>query len=130
MPGPGRRFSKGTSGNPTGRPKADQTITGLARAHCPRAIEVLAELMNDPKATASARALAAEKLLDRGYGRPPLLNAVSVSDNRQPRDFTDEELLRIIAGQPLLPASDEPSSDAELDGRGDEEGGDSQSKPN
>jgi hypothetical protein len=44
------------------------------------AIEVLAEVMNDPKASASARAMAADRILDRGYGRPPQLNAVAVSD--------------------------------------------------
>jgi len=129
MPGPGRPFQRGQSGNPSGRPKTDQTITDLARAHCPRAIEVLAELMNDPKATASARTMAAEKLLDRGYGRPPQLNAVAVSDKRDVRDLSDEELLRLIAGQLPLPASDEPTSDVELEERGDDKDGDSQAKP-
>jgi hypothetical protein len=129
MPGRGRPFQKGQSGNPAGRPKQDMTITELARAHCPRAIEVLAELMNDPKATAAARAMAAEKLLDRGYGRPPQLAAVAVSDNRDVRDLTDEELLRIIASHPLFPASDEPANDAEPEERGDAESGDSQAKP-
>jgi len=117
------------SGNPNGRPKLNQTVTDLARAHCPRAIEVLAELMNDPNATASARAMAAEKLLDRGYGRPPQLNAFAVSDKRDVRDLSDEELLRIIASQLPLPASDEPVSDAEPEEQGEEESGDSQAKP-
>jgi len=85
--------------------------------------------MNDPKATASARTMAAEKLLDRGYGRPPQLNAVAVSDKRDVRDLSDEELLRLIAGQLPLPASDEPTSDVELEERGDDKDGDSQAKP-
>jgi hypothetical protein len=42
-----------------------------SRAPMVRGPEVLAELMNDPKATASVRAVAAEKLLDRAYGKPP-----------------------------------------------------------
>jgi len=42
MPGPGRRFEKGQSGNPSGRPKSDQTIMELAREHGPRAIELAA----------------------------------------------------------------------------------------
>jgi hypothetical protein len=57
-----------------GRPKQDQTVMELAREHGPRAIEVLAELMNNPKATASARAMAADRILDRAYGKPPQLN--------------------------------------------------------
>jgi Family of unknown function (DUF5681) len=97
MPGPGRRFEKGRSGNPRGRPKEDQTITELARAYCPRAIEVLAELMNDPKATASARAMAAERLLDRGYGKPPQFNTGQTSEFRKAVDMTDDELAAIVA---------------------------------
>jgi hypothetical protein len=129
MRGSGRRFVKGQSGNPAGRPRQDKTITELAREHGPRAIQVLAELMNDEKVPASTRALAADCILDRAYGKPPLLNALAVSDNRDVRDLTDEELLRIIASHPLFPASDEPANDAEPEERGDEESGDSQAKP-
>jgi hypothetical protein len=38
----------------------------LAREHGPRAIEVLVEVMNNLKAMASARAMAADRILDRG----------------------------------------------------------------
>ena len=70
MPGRGRPFQKGESGNPSGWPKQDQNVTELARVYGPKAIEVLAALMTDPKASASARAMAAEKILDRGFGKP------------------------------------------------------------
>jgi hypothetical protein len=98
MPGPGRRFQKGESGNRSGRPKLDVTITELARAHGPRAIEVLAELMNDPKATASARAMAADRILDRAYGRPPQLTTPDAIQFRRVADLTDEELIAIATG--------------------------------
>jgi hypothetical protein len=114
MRGPGRRFQPGQSGNPSGRPKQDQSITELARAHCPRAIEVLAELMNNPKATASARAMAAEKLLDRGYGKPPQLNTPIAGEFRRAADMTDAELLDIIAGaRAARPQDDAPEPEPE-----------------
>jgi hypothetical protein len=130
MPGRGRPFERGRSGNPGGRPRLDQTVTELARAYGPRAIEVLVEVMNDEKASASARAMAADRVLDRAWGRPPQLNTVAVGDARDVCDLTDDELLRIIAGHPLLPAPDEPAIDAELvEGHSDDEDGDSRSKP-
>ena len=54
-----------------GRPEGP-TITTLARLHTAHAIEVLAEIMADPKAAPAARAMAAQGLLDRGHGRAPI----------------------------------------------------------
>jgi hypothetical protein len=84
------------SGNPAGRPKLDQTITELARAHGPRAIQVLAQLMNDEKVPASTRALAADRVLDRAYGKPPQLNTADAGQFRRARDLSDDELAAII----------------------------------
>lgn len=97
MRGPGRRFEKGRSGNPTGRPKEDQTITELARAYGPRAIEVLAELMDDPKASPSVRVAAAERILDRAYGKPAQFSTSQAQEFRKAVDMTDDELAATVA---------------------------------
>ena len=52
----------------------------------------------DPKTTASVRAMAAERVLDRGYGRPPQLNTTDAGQFRRAVDMTDDELARIASG--------------------------------
>src|SRR5262245_26291041 len=67
----GKPFQKGQSGNPGGRPKEIAEVKELAREHMPDAIEALASIMNNPKASDAARVSAATALLDRGYGKAP-----------------------------------------------------------
>lgn len=62
----GRRFVKGQSGNPGGRPKAALDVQELARAHTPDAIRALVDALNSPRERVSA----AVALLDRGWGKP------------------------------------------------------------
>lgn len=70
-----------------GRPKGSRNKATLARAaglpdavaaartYAAQAFDVLAEVMGDTEAPASARVKAATELLNRAYGRPPALDS-------------------------------------------------------
>lgn len=63
-------WKKGESGNRRGRPKTDKTIQELALKHSEDAFEKIVWLMDnseDDKIVLQA----AEKILDRAYGRAP-----------------------------------------------------------
>lgn len=66
--GPGRPFVKGQSGNPKGRARVAADIRELARQYGPEAVRTLAGIMQT--GSERGRVMAAEALLDRGYGRP------------------------------------------------------------
>ncbi len=66
-------------------------IAGLARQHGPKAIQKLAEALDDsdPRVVLDA----ASKLLDRGYGRPT--TTIERGEN-EPDKMTDAELIAAI----------------------------------
>jgi len=97
MPGKGRPFEKGVSGNPGGRPKVLGDVQELARQQSPQAISTLAAIMGDEKAPPAARVAAANALLDRGYGKPTQLVAQALA-KVDPAMLSDEELAAIVIG--------------------------------
>ncbi|MCP4375767.1 MAG: hypothetical protein GY794_06280 [bacterium] len=95
MPGKGRPFTKGVSGNPGGRPKVLGDVQELAREQSPQAINTLAKIMNNEKTPPAARVAAANALLDRGYGKPtqPISKTLAKVD---PSTMSDEELAAVV----------------------------------
>lgn len=73
----------GISGNPGGYSKEKRAavarVADLAREHTPTAIQTLATIMNDEKATRTTRIAAANALLDRAWGRPPQSVGIGLS---------------------------------------------------
>jgi len=82
-----------------------RSADALAREHTERAVEVIAEVMNDPFAEDRDKVKAAEAMLDRGHGKP-LTATIQVPANRAQAALlaamSDSELLEAIA-QAQLP---------------------------
>lgn len=94
---------KGKSGNPGGRPKAVMDVVLAARTHSSAAIRTLAAIMGDAEAPPAARAMAANSLLDRGWGKPVQPMGLAAND---PTTMTDDELEAIASsGRTIAPAT-------------------------
>jgi hypothetical protein len=73
-------FQKGQSGNPGGRPKLPADIREAFKAKAPEALEVLSRCLqsNDDRIAM----MAAQAILDRGYGRPVQSIDANISEDR------------------------------------------------
>ena len=72
-------FQKGQSGNPGGRPKVPADIREAFKARAPQALEVLTRcLQSDDDRIAM---MAAQAILDRGYGRPTQSIDANINDD-------------------------------------------------
>lgn len=76
-----------------------RTIDALARGHTEKAVETIAEVMNDPFAENKDRLKAADLILDRGHGKPAQA-IIAIPGNRQIAALlatkTDQELMDIL----------------------------------
>ena len=72
-------FQRGQSGNPGGRPKLPADIREAFKAKAPEALEVLTRcLQSDDDRVAM---MAAQAILDRGYGRPTQSIDANINDD-------------------------------------------------
>jgi len=77
------KFVKGQSGNLTGRPKQDATLTARARDMCDEVLTTWYEIMSDKRNKSSDRTKAGENIYNRAYGTP--LQSVNLDANVQER---------------------------------------------
>ncbi len=77
--------------------KALTDIRSLARVHTQSALNVLAGIMNEPKAPHAARVSAANSLLDRGFGKATQLIAGDENHGAiQFESVTDEQRAKAV----------------------------------
>jgi hypothetical protein len=93
------KFAKGTSGNPGGRPKRQIANLGLeARKFADLALDVLVQVCKGgiKGVTPRDRLMAANSLLDRGFGRP-VQSIDMLLLGRKIAELSDAELAELSA---------------------------------
>lgn len=74
------KFTKGQSGNPSGRPKDIHGVAEYARSFCIEALDVIRSIYLDVSAKDEVRYKCAQTMIDRGYGPVPRPMLVTPSD--------------------------------------------------
>ena len=116
-------WPKGTSGNPTGRPKLPEEVKAGLRDLAATAIDVLREaLASDDH---RVRVAAAAQVLDRGYGRAAQVIDATVTSMTDPSQAHLEALKALVERKPVAPGDEArapavPTLGLALTGRGDD----------
>lgn len=90
-------FIKGQSGNPSGRPKVPEDVKEAARAHSADAIKTLATIMLDDGQPGPARVAAADKILDRAWGKAAQTIDANVTSDSLQRLPTAQLIAALVA---------------------------------
>jgi hypothetical protein len=69
---PGRPFTPGSSGNPTGRPRTDARVRAALERLTPAAVAELKRLLKDERTPRRVRASIAMYVVDRRLGKPTI----------------------------------------------------------
>lgn len=95
-------FKPGQSGNPSGRRSSELKsileTRELAVQAGPAAIRTLIEIFMNSDSSAKTRIDAANKVLDRGLGRPIQFMDIHTNENLDPKNMTKEELMLYLSG--------------------------------
>ena len=104
------------------RPSLLREVEVLARTHTAMCVDVLAEIARDKKNPAVARVAAADSLLDRGWGKSPLIVQVdspveTMSDEMLAREIKRRlmEMVRDDSGMVVDHAPDDVSRPSSCD---------------
>ena len=114
---PQGRLYPGSRIEGAGRKPDGVSVTVLARAHTQRAVDLLREVIDDPKAPQAARVAASTALLDRGWGKAPI--QVDVQLRAKFDDFLREVGLAAVYEHDhpeLLPAMVDEIAGGSIDG--------------